>query len=347
MRATGCLSDVQSSFGIDGMQNQHEKLLRRLFPWIAIGTLLAIVLGGVLAVGVSVALRSHLFDWNAPIGSKELTALWSFVGAGIGAAVALLVAVFTWSYNNRTNELAKEAESRQRAAEERMRHEAVAGFLSVLTTDAGHPAGPAQTVGTVHALKGLGHSSLALAIVETTVQRKDLDGHAAARLISLFLDESSEDEKKTAAGLLRDVAGDLADTLPRTFEWPDAVYRSWRQDLPSDARIDIIVALGTLLASRNRSWWEGGLSWAVHLLLDALSSDPDSNLRGGAAELLKVILESFNDSGTSLRHTGRVVTVREGLNSIRVHSDKCGIAYVDISEVTEKVRAKWNPIKAG
>ena len=315
--------------------------MKRVLPWIAIGTLLTVVLGSVLAVGVAVAWRSHLLDGNAPIAGKELTAVWSFIGAGIGASVALIVAVFTWSYNRRTYELAKDAESRQRAAEERMRYEAVAEFLSVLTTDAGHPAGSAQTVGVVHALKGLGHSYLALAIVETAVQRENLDAYEVARLISLFLNDGSRSEKIAAAGLLREVAAKLAGESLRSFEWPDAIYQKWRLDLPSDARIDIVIALGALLASRRRSWWEGGLAWAVHLLLDALNTDPDGHLRGGAAELLEVVLESFPDTGTGLRFAGRVVTVEEGLQTIKLAASKYETSYTDMSAVARRVSDIW------
>jgi hypothetical protein len=295
---------------------------------------------------VAAVVRSHLFDLGAPIANSALPALWSFVGAGIGASVALIVAVFTWSYNRRTQELARDAENRQRAAEERLRHEAVAGFLSVLTTDAGNPAGPAQTVGAVHALKGLGHSYLALAIVETTAQRKYLDGSEVARLISLFLNDGEEAECKTAAGLLRDLAGDLAGEAPRSFEWPDAVYERWRQDLPIDARIDIVVALGILLASRGRDWWEGGLSWAVHLLLGALNVDPDMHLRGGAAELAGVVLESFTNAGITLSHSGQAMTVEEGLRAIELGASKIETPYTDMSAVAEQVAIRWRLAKA-
>ena len=192
-------------------------------PWAQrLGWLgIVLIMAWLVLVSVVLVIRTGLFDFGSDISDSKVTAaVWAFVGTGFAAAVALVGALFTSSYNDRTLQLAQQAEARAS-------HEAAAAFLSLLGGDANKGTGPtsAQITGAVLTLRGLKHTDAARGILQAAIYDESLNPPSAAALISKFLESNNDLDKLEASRLLRRAAEKWSEH--GKFEWPISIRQYW------------------------------------------------------------------------------------------------------------------------
>lgn len=297
---------------------------------------LLVITGWLLFVSAILAIRTALFDFGSPLSSADVNAVWAFVGSGLAAVVAVAGALFTSSYNERTLRLAQEAETRER-------HQAAAAFLTLLGGDPKSGRGPtsAQVIGAVLTLRELEHRDAARGILEGAVYDGTLNASGEASLISKLLESGDERDRLEASRLLRFAAARWTDD-DRTFKWPPSIVAHWPKKLPHEGRINLLVAIGSLLSSRDRKWWHGQRDWAVFLLDEALREDDDESIRNGAHLLLEPLLASFRDSSTiSLNCAGESRRLEDFVDALRQHAVTPRWD-VEVRRVADRLKSRWS-----
>ncbi len=316
---------------LEEQSNLAQKPWAQRLGWF--GVLLIMV--WLILVSVALVIRTGLFDFSLDISDAKVTAaVWTFVGTGFAAVVALVGALFTSSYNNRTLQLAQQAETRAG-------HEAAAAFLSLLGGDASKGTGPnsAQISGAVLILMGLKHTDAARGILQAAIYEETLNPPSAAALISEFLKSNNDPDQLEASRLLRRAAEKW--TMHDRFEWPISISKHWPKHLPQEARINVLVAIGAILSSQDRKWWEGKRDWAVFLLDEAMREDKDKSVNNSANLLLDPLLESFQGTSTArLNHAGESLSLDE-FHSRHKKYDKTPRRDVDVRKMADCLKKRW------
>lgn len=291
--------------------------------WLGLG----LVMAWLVLVGVVLVIRTGLFNVNEDLSDANVVAaIWAFIGTGIAAVVALVGSLLTSSYNARTQQL-------EEKAEERERHQAAVGFLSLLRKDAsGHPPSPAQIAGVYVGLRGLKHNEIADGVLQVAARERELSPAILASLISDLIESDHTDEVLRAVELLRSTASSLADE--DGVAWPEALRRWPRSEedrgrdrtsgdlaLPRSSRINVLVAMGSLLASKDSQYWrDHQVGWAASLLDEALVGDDDEVVRNNAYKLQQPVLVFLRGRGvTAVDRDGSRVEMRDLMEHLNAH----------------------------
>ena len=126
------------------------------------------------------------------------------------------------------------------------------------------------------------------------------------------------------------------------FAWPMSIRQQWPEQLSYEARINVLVAIGSVLSSRDKEWWVGKRDWAVFFLDQVMTGDEDESVRNGAALLLGPLLESFQAYPTrNLNLTGEPVPLkdfveRHGAYEVTPRWDH------DVREAADRLRSRWS-----
>jgi hypothetical protein len=261
---------------------------------------LVVVFGWLVFVALTLAIRTGLFDFGSDFSNAELArTVWAFLGTGLGAVGALIAVLFTASYQDRTYELARQTEKRQR-------DEAAAGFLALLTTEeaTGKKPTAAQYVGVILCLRALQHTETARGVLSVTIDRGDLPPSALALLLDAPLRSSDEHDQTVGSRLLVMAAVGLTDRDTGAFDWPDALS-AWPAHFPRDAQINVLTAIGRTLASQPADFWLSRRDWAAYLLDEALTAaNSDEGIKDSAKLLQDCLLTSFDGARTSHLNRG-------------------------------------------
>jgi hypothetical protein len=247
-------------------------------------------------------IRSHVFDLSAAISDTQYQALWAFIASALATAATLLGLKFAKSHNERTLALQRDIEDRNDAArseaEKRQTLDTVVRGLELLTTADGRYAVPARIAGSLAALVHLGHPVIAMRTLSAAWSEGKVDTATAVWLIGEVLRDpnTSRDSQVEAARLLLGHAANLCRTeegQEGEFEWPQSLWSAWPQELPREARFDILFASTEVLLSRPKAWWGQRDGWVVVLLHEALTRDEDDVLAECAAHLLAALIDSY------------------------------------------------------
>ncbi len=275
---------------------------RDLKLWVAWFFVL-VAFAWLVAVAWAMARQTGLFSGG--LDSEDLgSAVWGFLGTGVLAVGALVAALFTYSYNERTIQLAEDSERRASMegdaktrlaehAEGRARNEAMSKLLGILTADQNSGKGPtaAQIAGVEIGLRNLGEQSVADGVLEAAIEDDALTPGTAVRLLAPYLESNDKDRVTEGARLLMGASlRGLTKTDGRLYRWPESL-RYWPKTFAKDAKVYILVAVGRTLATQNQEFWKGQRDWAVFLLHEALS-DSDPSVSDGAWLLLRTIVDA-------------------------------------------------------
>jgi hypothetical protein len=308
------------------MTNLAEQSRPAPKPWAQrLGCLgVVLIMAWLLLVSVALVIRTGLFDFDSDISDSEVTAaVWAFVGTGFAAAVVLIGALFTSRYNDRTLQLAQQAEARR---------------------DANKGTGPtsAQITGSVLTLMALKHTDAARGILQAAIYEESLNAPSAAALISKFLESSNELDQNEASRLLRRAAEKWS--KHGKFEWPISIRQHWPHYLTHEAKTNVLIAIGSLLSSQNREWWKGKRDWAVFLLDEAMRDDEHLTVRNGAYKLLGPLLRSLEGNGTkSLNRGGESYPLKEFSRRYKDYKMTEVTWDVEVGQAARKLEERWFP----
>jgi hypothetical protein len=255
--------------------------LKRAIPWLLLflGVLLPLY-----AVSVAFAIRSGLFDLqNRSIGADEYKAIWTFIASGFATAITIVGLLFTRSHNERT--------SHQLALD------TVVKGLDLLVGSDGKYAPSARIAGALAALVHLGHPAIAMRTLSAAWSDEAVDPASACWLIGEVLRTGSSESKLEAAGLLRGHVNRLTYADKGTFEWPDAIWDDWPQNMQYNARYWVLLATVEMVLSRDKAWWGRDYNWTILLLDEARRADKSSYLRDCATIFLRALLSHYNERG--------------------------------------------------
>jgi hypothetical protein len=298
---------------------------------------LVVVFGWLAIVAVTLAIRTELFDFGSDFSNAQVAGeVWAFLGTGLGAVGALIAVLFTASYQDRTYELARQTEKRQR-------DEAAAGFLALLSTEEGSGKKPtaAQYVGVILCLRALEHKETARGVLSVAIDGGDLPPSALALLLDAPLRSSEEHDQRVGSRLLLMAAGELTDDTTAAFDWPE-VLSQWPAHFPREAQVNVLAAIGRTLASQPLLFWHSRRDWAAYLLDEALiSTTSDDGVKDSAYLLQRCLLRSFERGLTS--HLNRGEERRELVTFVDNADDYHLVGRYDatVKRAEEAMKSKW------
>jgi hypothetical protein len=248
--------------------------LKASMPWL---TLFAFLLLPLYAISAAFVIRSGVFNLeDRSISPDEYKALWAFIASGLATAATVVGLLFTRAQNQRTsNQLALDTAVKS---------------LELLVVGEGQYAPKARIAGALAALVHLGHPTIAMRTLASIWSDKAVDSRAACWLIGEVLTTGSDESKTEAAELLELHIDKLTEAAKWHFYWPSTIYERWPTDAPIDARVSVLFALGELLASRPKHWWEGRETWAFALFDEARLRDPEPTIQNTAALILRSLV---------------------------------------------------------
>jgi hypothetical protein len=289
--------------------------LKAIAPWLAVSLFLLLP---VYAISAALIIRSSIFDLNkGAIGNEEFKALWTFIASGLATAATVIGLLFTKSHNDRTLTFQMESEERKAHLEKedasRLRLDTVVRGLELVGS--GKDYSPkAKIAGGLAAMIHLGQPVVAMRTLSAAWTDKAVDTPTACWLISEVLEKGSDASKEEAADLLLRHADDLVSTDRKgAYEWPPVINSAWPLGLPINARGAILLALVSVLVSRDRVWWVSAsghnYTWVIATLGEVLLRDDDPATKGTAACFLR---ELFDLEGTE----GYSVMTRSGWKAV-------------------------------
>jgi hypothetical protein len=159
----------------------------------------------------------------------------------------------------------------------------------------GRYAPTATIAGALATLVHLGHPVIAMRALDAAWDDDAVDAATGCWLISQVFQEGSEESMLEAARLLRTHAKGLcgSETEIGICEWPYVIYDKWPQQLPLDARIDVVHSLLDILLSRNPDWWGRDWNWIIVLLFLALRYEQDQALKASIGYVLPPLVDAY------------------------------------------------------
>jgi hypothetical protein len=273
--------------------------LKAAGPWLAVCLFLLLPIYVISAV---VVIRSNIFDLDdGAIGGEEFKALWTFIASGLATAATVIGLLFTKSHNDRTLAFQKESE---KEGFKRFQLDTVVKGLELVGS--GKDYSPkAKIAGGLAAMIHLDQPVVAMRTLSAAWTDKAVDTRTACWLISEVLETGSDASKEEAADLLLRHASDLvSNDLNGVYDWPPAIDREWPLQLPINAKGTILLALISILVSRDRAWWVSAsgrhYNWVIATLGEVLSQDNDPATKGTAAYLLRELFDLEDGEGYSV-----------------------------------------------
>lgn len=303
-------------------------------PYLGLGFLIVLPLW---VMAVLLAVRAGMFRLSGTPSSEQTSVFLTFIGGGLATAATVLGALFTWQHNKR----------------ERRRLVMDTVIRSLESLQVGKP----RVVGVLSSIIQLGQPRVALRVLAPMWELGQVDDETATWLIGQVLapgsgrmgtgdgdliDQATVEE---AAALLREHADTLTKDNERSLSFPGHFKDEWRTDpeLPRDAKLQVLMAMGTMLASRGKGWWgcDGHPpSWPTVILESCVRSDSDPGVRSAAAVLLRELHFHFQDDLE--RYFKDEPEFLAGL--LRTGREAAGKAdFAEFASLARAIRAKWAP----
>lgn len=305
----------------------------RNWPYLA---LLAFVVLPLLWMAYSLAVRSGMFGFSevpssqAP-SSGQVTLFLTFIGGGLATAVTLFGALFTREHNLRERR--------------RLRLEAVLKSVDSLPVRS-----QARMAGVLSTYLLLGQPRIAIRVLEPAWKEGAVDHGTATWVIGQVLTgegaygEASEEDFpdeaaiNEAAALVADQADQLMDD--RMYYFPGHFLRQWstERELPAEAKDSLLLAMGRMLASRDKRWWSrdgNPPAWPTIVLLECAESERVASVRSSAAVLLAALHDCFPQQFAGILPAG-------ALESIQKQAVEApGSVPADYLSLADKIRTDW------
>jgi hypothetical protein len=272
------------------MRSRNTTRGHRTWPYLA---LLAVVVAAMLWMAGSLAARSGLFTWSSEPSTQQVQIFMTFIGGGLATAATVFGALLTRGHN-----------ARERW---RLQLETVLKSLESLPKESS-----ARAAAVLSTLVLLGQERVAIRMLGPAWQAGDVDHGTATWLIGQVLtgqrtpgarmdgDRPDESAVTEAALLLRHHAEELTEAERGLFYFPGHFQRRWstERDLPWAAKDSLLLTMGAMLASRDRSWWCSGGSlsaWPATILLECAEHESQEIPRASAAVLFAALHDCFAD----------------------------------------------------
>ena len=304
--------------------------VRRTRNWPYLALLVFIVLP-MLWIAYSLAVRSGMFGFSGAPSSEQVKLFLTFIGGGLATAVTLFGALFTREHNIRERR--------------RLRLEAVLKSLESLPVQS-----QARMAGVLSTMVLLGQPRIAIRVLEPAWKDGAVDHGTATWVIGQVLtgegaygepsegDCSDEAAINEAAALLANQADQLMDE--RMYYFPGHFLRQWSTDreLPAEAKDSLLLAMGRMLASRDKSWWSlDGYppAWPTAVLLECAESERVPSVRSSAAVLLAALHDCFPQRFADILPARRLESIRKQA------VEAPGSVPADYLLLADKIRADW------
>lgn len=268
--------------------------LRRNASWparAAYGALFVLVMLPLYVMAALLAIRAGMFRVTGTPGGAQTSTFLTFIGGGLATAATVLGGLFTWQHN--------------RQERHRLGLQTVIDSLGSLAVGS-----KPRVAGVLASMVLLGHPRVAMRMLAPAWEAGEVDADTATWLIGQVLAPDQRGTSSTdgdsidpaavreAATVLMDHVGDLTKPPPRKFSFPGHFLGSWSADpeLPGDVRKQLLLVMGTMLASRDMDWWcPGGFppNWPTTVLVECAREDPARELRSAAALLISVMYRYF------------------------------------------------------
>lgn len=261
--------------------------LRTSWPFVV----LAVVLAPLLWMATSVAVGSGLFRLTDVPTGPQLGAFLTFIGTSLATVATVFAALLTRAHNARERQ--------------RLRLETVIKSLETLPAE----AEKARLAGVLSTMVLLGQERLAIRVLQPAWDDGMVDDATATWLLGQVLtgrhsrdaadgDRVDVDAVHEAAVLLRSHANRLTREKAGQYSFAGHFMRQWRtkNNLPPQAKLDVLHAMGEMLVARGRDWWsqEGELPyWPTFVLVECARKDPHRGVRSSAGVLLAALRDSF------------------------------------------------------
>lgn len=297
-----------------------------------------VVLPMAVMVGL-LAVRAGMFRVSGAPDPGQTSIFLAFIGGWLGTAATVLGMLFTWQHNRRERyRLGLETVVKSLDSLESRQSPRVAGALASMVL--------------------LGHPRLALRVLASAWKLDQVDAEAATWLIGQILTSDSarhgtrdgdpvdQSAVVEAAVLLREHAGKLTNDEPRSFSFPWHFYNQWaaEPELPREAKEQLLVAMGKMLASRGIQWWASDGNpprWPTEILRQCAQFDRDPKIKSAAAVLFAELNVHFRDAfETSFKDVPDVLKeiLRTGEEA------KNNPYFEEYASLARDIRAKWAPV---
>lgn len=296
--------------------------------------MLACAVAPLLWMAIAVAIRFELFN---PAGTRELEvgAFLTFIGATLGTAATIFGALLTSGHNARERQ--------------RLRLDTVVRSLESLPED----AIKSRTAGMLSTMVLLGQERIAMRVLLPAWDENQVDPGTATWLIDQVLtgghrsaadgDSVTDEARNEAADLLVIHADDLAEEQTGRLHFPGSFRDEWkpRKPISKGAKLDLLEAMGEVLASRDKSWWSssGNLPRRPTIaLLQCFRTEEDPQVRGSAALLLDAIRTCFPEKFS--KHVRDSDAIHVGAVEYRAQMTVGPTVH---ARIADRIREKWQP----
>jgi hypothetical protein len=165
-----------------------------------------------------------------------------------------------------------------------------------------------------------------------------LTGEGSAYDESSDGDCSDEAAINEAAALVANQADQLMDD--QMYYFPGHFLRQWstEPELPAEAKDSLLLAMGRMLASREKRWWsrDGNLpAWPTIVLLECAKSERIPSIRSSAAVLLAALHDCFPRQFAAILPAGTLESI------LKQAADAPGSVREDYLALADKIRTDW------
>lgn len=314
--------------------------LGRSWTWVSYAILFLFIVLPLLVMAALLAIRADMFGVTGTPDSEQTRLFLTFIGGGLATAATVLGALFTWQHNNRERH--------------RLGIQAVIESLASMSVDA-----PPRVAGVLASMVLLGHPRIAIRMLAPAWEAHKVDPGTATWLIGQVLapgkaqadhldgDRADPAAVEEAAVLLREHAGELTERRPRSFNFPGYFQHAWltEPELPEEAKRQLLIAIGLMLASRGKDWWcPQGFPprWPISVLAECASRDSDDDIKKAAAVLFRALYFYFPDriSASSLFNRDP-----HGLESILADGAKAekDDDFQEFASLATQISRAWGP----
>lgn len=271
------------------------------FRRATIAIAVAVLLAAVVALSIGLVWRLDVFDpKTTATNGQVLAAAFALIGSLVAASFTFIGVLLKYSIDARTVQQADETEKR-------LRLETCIRAVELLTED-GKPATQNRQSGALFVLVNLDQLDFAYALLGQMWASGDVSDGAAAWVLNQILLRGGSYLQISAASLLLTNAEKLVEH-DDDLQFPDCAYIAWDDELPNNARENLLSALlEAVLSKPFGTWSEGSLfSFIIHLEL-VRRKDREAYMRNGATLCLAALIDvcKFDEGETILGLDGEI-----------------------------------------
>jgi hypothetical protein len=286
-----------------------------------------------------VAIRSGLFGWSGPLNSAEIKIFPMLVAGGLGTAATLFAQLITRGHNERE--------------QHRQRLETIVKSLESLPAAASKP----HMAGVLSTMVLLGQQRVAIRVLGPAWSQDEVDDGTATWVIDQVLTAARGNEAaiSEASVLLLNRADRLVDDEQETFSFPGHFMRQWstENELPDNAKDNLLQAMGRMLVSRDKEWWcpEGyPPEWPTTILMECAEKDPDPIIRSSAAVLFAALHDCFpeqiRDAFFSPQKINPILARAAEVAKTRSAPTASFWVYEEYLSIANQIRTNWRGVPA-